>query len=185
MILILSTPYQNRRNEDPLPNSSLPGYGPGVESLPFETLPPGVPGSPSQVTASDLSSTSAVVCWMESVIGIPYTAYFLEITEVDSSSDVRVRRFNTSAVGAIPSSDNCNTGIKVCNILVFFMVMTLYLPHSRSLASHQALVTVSECTMLTARRRGAPAPPPQNTAPKPPPALKETQLVVELWERKV
>ena len=79
--------------------------------------------------ASELTPTSAAVCWTESVIGVPFTIYNVEITEVNSDPEAKLRRFNSSSVGAIPNLD-CSTGLTVnfagC-VMVSVVLMILYL----------------------------------------------------------
>ena len=77
----------------------------------FETPGAGFPGSPSHVVARELLSTSAIVCWTESNIGQPFT-YHVDITEVNSNTEVKTRQFNSSSIGAFPNID-CGTGVKV------------------------------------------------------------------------
>lgn len=98
----------------PFTNSlSVLGTGPAAVSEVFTTLQVGFPGSPRHVVAGQLESTSAVVCWTESLIGKPFE-YHVEVTQVNSDPGVKPSLFNFTSAESFPSIE-CSTGIKVCS----------------------------------------------------------------------
>ncbi len=87
------------------------GYGPGAVSESFKTPLPGYPGSPSHVVARNITSSSAVVCWTESAIGVPFTLYSIEIREADAIERAKIVRL--SSVRAVPFVQGCSVGAVV------------------------------------------------------------------------
>ena len=57
------------------------------DSTPFDTPPPGHPGSPSRVTVSNLTHSSVVVSWVPSEIGRPFRSYEVLVAHGDDLPD--------------------------------------------------------------------------------------------------